>query len=111
MHAFDVLGDPVRRRIVELLNETGMTAGQISEQIQAQFGLSQPGVYRHLRVLRENGFATVQIEGTRRLYSLNAQPLADLDEWLEPYRRLWDRRLDALDTEIRRGNRMRKDPS
>lgn len=108
MHAFDVLGDPVRRRIVELLAGTELTSGEIAATARAEFGLSQPGVSQHLRVLRESGFATVRAEGTRRLYSLDAGPLAELDAWLQPYRRLWAQRLDALDTEVRRGSRTRR---
>ena len=108
MHAFDVLGDPVRRRIVELLAEGEQPSGAIVALVQEEFGISQPGVSQHLRVLRENGFATVRAEGARRLYALDAGPLAELDAWLEPYRRFWDQRLDALDTEIRRGRRDRR---
>ena len=108
MHAFDVLGDPVRRRIVELLAEGEQASGAIVALVQEEFGISQPGVSQHLRVLRENGFATVRAQGTRRLYALDAGPLAELDAWLEPYRRFWDQRLDALDTEIRRGRRDRR---
>ncbi len=67
MHAFDVLGDPVRRRILELLAEGEMTSGGVSEVISDEFGISQPAVSQHLRVLREGGFATVRPEGARRL--------------------------------------------
>jgi DNA-binding transcriptional ArsR family regulator len=110
VHAFDVLGDPVRRRVVELLAESELTSGEISLRIQEEFGISQPGVSQHLRVLRDNGFATVRAEGARRLYSLDSRPLAELDAWLHPYRRLWAQRLDALDTEVRRGRRARRTP-
>jgi DNA-binding transcriptional ArsR family regulator len=103
VHAFDVLGDPVRRRIVELLGDAELTSGEITVRIQESFAISQPGVSQHLRVLRDSGFATVRPEGTRRVYSLNTQPLAEIDAWLQPYRRHWAQRLDALDTEIRRG--------
>lgn len=108
IHAFDIVGDPVRRRIIELLAESELASGEIAARIHEEFGISQPGVSQHLRVLRENGFATVRAEGTRRLYALDAQPLADLDAWLHPYRRFWTQRLDALDTEIRRGRRDRR---
>lgn len=108
MHAFDVLGDPVRRRIVELLAEGEQAAGSISARMRQEFGISQPGVSQHLRVLRETGFVTVRAVGTRRLYSLDAAPLVELDAWLEPYRRFWAHRLDALDTEVRRGRRRRR---
>ena len=105
MHAFHVLADPVRRRVVELIADTELTSGQITARVQHEFGISQPGVSQHLRVLRDSGFATVRAEGTRRLYSLDARPLAEVDAWLLPYRRLWAQRLDALDTEVRRGRR------
>ena len=82
MHALDVLGDPVRRRILELLADGELAAGAISAVVQEEFGLTQPGVSQHLRVLRENGYVTVRPEGTRRLYSLDATPLAELDAWL-----------------------------
>ena len=75
MHAFDVLGDPVRRRILELLAEGEQTAGAVSAVIQAEFGISQPAVSAHLRVLRESGFSTVRADGARRLYAVDTAPL------------------------------------
>ncbi|MGW0824835.1 ArsR/SmtB family transcription factor [Streptomyces sp. NPDC002845] len=108
MHAFDVLGDPVRRRILELLADGEKTSGAVSEVIRAEFGISQPGVSRHLKVLRENGFATVRPEGTRRLYAVNSEPLRDIDAWLDRFRRFWTPHLDALATEIARGKRERR---
>jgi DNA-binding transcriptional ArsR family regulator len=107
VHAFDVLGDPVRRRIVELLADAELTSGEITTKVQEMFSISQPAVSQHLRVLRDSGFASVRPEGTRRVYSLDSRPLAAIDEWLQPYRRFWAQRLDALDTEIRRGRRRR----
>jgi DNA-binding transcriptional ArsR family regulator len=113
MHAFEILGDPVRRRIVELLaggeqawGETG--AGEIGAMIQAEFGISQPAVSQHLRVLRENGFATVRTAGARRLYAVDAAPLEEVDRWLAPYRRFWNQRLDVLDVEVARGTAARQ---
>jgi DNA-binding transcriptional ArsR family regulator len=103
VHAFDVLGDPVRRLIIELLADSELTSGEITTKVQERFQVSQPGVSQHLRVLRDSGFASVRPDGTRRVYSLDARPLAELDAWLQPYRRFWAHRLDALDTEIRRG--------
>ena len=100
MHAFDVLGDPVRRRIIELLATGEHTSGAVVDVIRTEFGLSQPGVSQHLRVLRENGFANVRQAGTRRIYALEAQPLQEVDAWLDPLRRFWEQRLDALGTEI-----------
>jgi DNA-binding transcriptional ArsR family regulator len=108
VHAFDVLGDPVRRRILELLAAGEQSSGAITRTIQAEFGISQPGVSQHLRVLREAGFATVRPEGARRLYAVNAEPLRDVDAWLDPFRAFWTPHLDALETEIARGRRQRR---
>ncbi len=105
VHAFDVLGDPVRRRILELLAEGELTSGAVGAVIQAEFGISQPAVSQHLKVLRDNGFTTVRPEGTRRLYAVSAAPLQEVDEWLAPFRRFWNQRLDALGTELARGRR------
>ena len=113
MHAFDVLGDPVRRRILELLADGEQSAGAIAAVVQREFGISQPGVSQHLRVLRENGFARVRPEGARRLYAVEPAPLQDVDRWLERFRQAWDRHLDALATELARGQRerrLREDP-
>jgi DNA-binding transcriptional ArsR family regulator len=107
VHAFDVLGDPVRRRILELLADGERPAGEVSAVVQREFGISQPGVSQHLRVLRENGFATVRAEGARRLYSVSTEPLREIDAWLERYRRFWQQPLDALATELARGKRAR----
>ncbi|WP_214402917.1 ArsR/SmtB family transcription factor [Pseudonocardia lacus] len=108
MHAFDVLGDPVRRRILELLTDGELPAGEVSAVVQREFGISQPGVSQHLRVLRENGFATVRADGARRLYSVDPEPLREIDAWLDRYRRFWQQPLDALATELARGRRERR---
>jgi DNA-binding transcriptional ArsR family regulator len=105
VHAFDVLGDPVRRRILELLADGEQTSGTVTAAIQAQFGISQPAVSQHLRVLRDNGFATVRAEGARRLYAVASAPLEEVDEWLDRFRGFWSQRLDALATELARGRR------
>src|SRR5262245_63360269 len=105
MHAFDVLGDPVRRRILELLADGERLAGEVSAVVQAEFGITQPAVSQHLRVLRENGFASVRAEGTRRIYAFDAGPLQEIDAWLDRYRGFWAQRLDALETELRREER------
>jgi DNA-binding transcriptional ArsR family regulator len=105
MHAFDVLGDPVRRRILELLADGERSAGDVTGVIRDEFGISQPGVSQHLRVLRENGFTTVRAEGTRRLYAVDPAPLREIDQWLARYRQFWVQRLDALGTELARGRR------
>jgi DNA-binding transcriptional ArsR family regulator len=111
VHAFDVLGDPVRRRILELLATGEMPAGDVVRTVGDEFGISQPAVSQHLKVLRESGFAGVRTEGTRRVYSLDPTPLRDVDEWLDPFRRFWAPRLDALATEIARGKKSRRDGS
>jgi DNA-binding transcriptional ArsR family regulator len=108
VHAFDVLGDPVRRRILELLAEGEMTSGAVSERIRAEFGISQPAVSQHLKVLRESGFATVRAQGTRRLYAVDSAPLREVDAWLDRFRRFWTPHLDALGTELARGRRERR---
>jgi DNA-binding transcriptional ArsR family regulator len=108
VQAFDVLGDPVRRRILEVLAEGQMTSGAVCAVIQREFGISQPAVSQHLRVLREAGFATVRPEGTRRLYAVRPEPLQDVDAWLDRFRRFWTPRLAALATEIERGKRERR---
>jgi DNA-binding transcriptional ArsR family regulator len=106
VNAFDVLGDPVRRRILELVSETeALAAGEIAARVGEEFGISQPAVSQHLRVLRESGFATVTAEGTRRLYAVSPAPWREIDAWLARYRRFWTQRLGALDTEIARGHR------
>lgn len=109
MHAFDVLGDPVRRRILELLLEE-RSAGEVATLIGTEFGISQPAVSQHLRVLRDHGFARVRAEGTRRLYAVDAGPLREVDQWLQPFRDFWEQRLDALGTELARGRRARRPP-
>jgi DNA-binding transcriptional ArsR family regulator len=108
VHAFDVLGDPVRRRILELLADGELSAGEIGTAIQAEFSIPQPAVSQHLKVLRDNGFASVRPEGQRRLYAVNATGLRDVDEWLGAFRRFWTPHLDALATEIARGKRQRR---
>jgi DNA-binding transcriptional ArsR family regulator len=109
VHAFDVLGDPVRRRILELLTDGEQTSGAIASVIQAEFGISQPGVSQHLRVLRESGFTTVRADGARRIYAVDSAPLQEIDMWLERFRRFWTQRLDALGTELARGKRERRE--
>ncbi|SFT50883.1 DNA-binding transcriptional regulator, ArsR family [Geodermatophilus amargosae] len=108
MHAFDVLGDPVRRRVLELLADGERSAGEVTAVVREEFGISQPAVSQHLRVLRENGFARVRADGARRLYAVEPAPLQDVDRWLERFRGTWDRHLDALATELARGKRERR---
>jgi DNA-binding transcriptional ArsR family regulator len=108
VHAFDILGDPVRRRILELLADGERTSGAVTDVIRAEFGISQPAVSQHLRVLRDSGFASVRAEGTRRLYTVDAAPLREVDAWLDRFRGFWEQRLDALGTELARGKRARR---
>jgi DNA-binding transcriptional ArsR family regulator len=108
VHVFDVLGDPVRRRILELLAESELTSGAITAVVRAEFGISQPAVSQHLKVLRDSGFATVRPEGTRRLYAVDSEPLHEVDMWLDRFRRFWEQRLDSLATELARGKRERR---
>ena len=107
MHAFDVLGDPVRRRLLELLAEGEHASGEVAEVIRREFAITQAAVSQHLKVLRDTGFATVRIDGARRIYAVDANPLKDLDAWLERFRRFWEPKLDSLATEIARRKRKR----
>jgi DNA-binding transcriptional ArsR family regulator len=102
--ALRALADPSRRTMVERLARGPATAGDLA----ALLPIARPGVSRHLRVLREAGVVEVRADAQRRVYSLRAQPLAEIDEWLGPYRALWEHRLDALHTEIARGKRQRR---
>jgi DNA-binding transcriptional ArsR family regulator len=108
VHAFDVLGDPVRRRLLELLADGEQPAGALTAVIGSEFGISQPAVSQHLRVLRENGFASVRKEGTRRLYAVDGTAVAEVDRWLDRLRTAWTPPLDALATEVARGKRARR---
>jgi DNA-binding transcriptional ArsR family regulator len=113
VHAFEVLAEPVRRRILELLASGESASGSIVTVIQREFGISQPAVSQHLKVLRENGFASVRAEGNRRLYSVVHAPLREVDAWLNRFRPAWISPLDALEalaTEVARGKRDRRAP-
>lgn len=90
--------------MLETLTSGPATAGELA----ALLPIARPGVSRHLRVLREAGLVEVRQEAQQRVYSLRPEPLADVDEWLEPYRALWKQRLNALHTEIARGKRERR---
>jgi DNA-binding transcriptional ArsR family regulator len=108
VHAFDVLGDPVRRRILELLADGEQSSGAIGAIVQAEFGITQPAVSQHLKVLRDSGFATVRPDGARRLYAVDAEPFREVDAWLDHFHRFWGQRLDSLATELARGKRERR---
>lgn len=108
MHAFDVLGDPVRRRILEFLAKGEHASGAVVVAIQREFGITQAAVSQHLKVLREGGFATVRADGARRLYSIDPAPLREVDAWLEKFRGFRAHKLNALATEVARGQRERR---
>ena len=107
MHAFDVLGDPVRRRILEVLASGEATSGDLVAIVQREFGITQAAVSQHLKVLRESGFSSVRPEGTRRIYAIELKPLREVDDWLNHFRHFWVQRLEALATEVARGKRKR----
>ncbi len=98
------MADEGRRTLLESLVNGPATAGELA----ALLPIARPGVSRHLRVLREAGLVEVRQEAQRRIYALRPEPLAEVDEWLDRYRRLWERRLDALHTEVARGKRDRR---
>jgi DNA-binding transcriptional ArsR family regulator len=102
---FEVLAEPNRRRILDLLRDDQRSVGDLVERI----GLSQPGVSKHLRVLRDAGLVDVRVEAQRRWYGLRPEPLSEVDEWLEPYRRMWSRRLDALEGHLDRKRGTKED--
>ena len=107
MHAFDVLGDPVRRRILERLADGEASSGELTAEVQGEFGITQSAVSQHLKVLRDGGFAASRIDGARRIYALQPEPLAAADAWLARFRGFWTHRLEALATEVARGKRRR----
>jgi DNA-binding transcriptional ArsR family regulator len=99
-HAFEALAEPNRRRILELIRDAPRPVGELVEAT----GLTQPGTSKHLRVLREAGLVEVRPDGRRRLYALRPEPLAELDAWLQPYRRHFAERLDALERHLEEGS-------
>lgn len=98
MDPFEALAEPNRRRILDLLRDGERPAGDLVEAL----AISQPGVSKHLRLLREAGLVTTRSEGTRRVYRLEPRGLAELEAWLAPYRRFWSGRLDALEAHLER---------
>jgi DNA-binding transcriptional ArsR family regulator len=94
--AFAVLAEPTRRRILDLLLERPRPVGELVERL----GLTQPGTSKHLKVLREAGLVRARQDAQRRVYELSPEPLAEVDEWLAPYRRAWAARLDSLDAHL-----------
>ena len=108
MHVFAVLADPVRRRIVEQLLIDPMSSGDIVDVVGGEFDISQSAVSQQLKILRENGLAKVKAQGTRRIYSLDATGLKEVEQWLVPFKRFWESKFAALDREIARGKRKRR---
>ena len=93
---YDALAEPTRRRILDVLLDGPQPVGELTTRL----GLSQPGTSKHLRVLREAGLVDVSRDAQRRVYRLRPEPLADLDAWLAPYRRLWTDALDRLERQL-----------
>ena len=108
MHALDVLGNPIRRRLIELLAEQEMSSGDLVKIIAAEFDVTQPAVSYQLKILRQTGFASAFPQAQRRIYALKKEPFSAVEDWLEPILELWDHKLDALATEIARGKRKRR---
>lgn len=105
---FDALGDPVRRRILEVLGDGERPAGAIADVLHAQFGISQPATSQHLRVLRQTRLVTVRAEGTRRIYGVDTAGLSVVQDWLARFADTFAQPLDALETELARGRRERR---
>jgi DNA-binding transcriptional ArsR family regulator len=98
MTTFELVAEPTRRRILDLLRDGERSVGELVERLT----LSQPGVSKHLRILREAGLVDVRQDAQRRLYQLRAEPLTEIDVWLEPYRRFWAGHLDELERHLNR---------
>ena len=93
---YAAIAEPTRRRILDRLRTGSCTVGDLGEAL----GLSQPQTSKHLRVLRDAGLVEVRVDAQRRWYALRPEPLAELDDWLAPYRWLWEQRLDALERHL-----------
>jgi DNA-binding transcriptional ArsR family regulator len=108
MSPFEVLSDPVRRRILELIGSGEITSGEVVQAIGTEFGITQAAVSQHLKVLRESDFAQVRADAQRRLYSVNPAGLQAVLGWIGQFSSFWEPKLDALATEIARGKRERR---
>ncbi len=108
MQAFTILSDPVRRRILEHLCIQELSSGEVVSTVGQEFGISQPAISQHLRVLRENRFANVRVDGTRRIYSLEPSGLQEVDQWLAPFKRFWEPKFAALAKEVERGKKRKR---
>jgi DNA-binding transcriptional ArsR family regulator len=109
MNSFALLADPVRKRVVELLAEHEASAGSVGSIVMREFGIGQPAVSNQLRVLREAEVVTAERRGSQRIYRLVPGALDEVASWVEQYSRLWPQRLDALETELRRGRTAREE--
>jgi DNA-binding transcriptional ArsR family regulator len=96
LDSFAVLAEPTRRRILDKLRRSECSVGQLVETLS----VSQPTMSKHLKVLREAGFVSCRTAAQQRIYRVEARPFESLDEWLEPYRRLWTHHLDALERHL-----------
>tara|TARA_R110002096_G_scaffold416576_3_gene619606 strand:- start:49016 stop:49348 length:333 start_codon:yes stop_codon:yes gene_type:complete len=105
MNAFQIMGDPVKRKILELLANSELSAGEVVADIRNEFGITQAAVSQHLKILRESGLAHVRGEGAKRIYILDATPMREVDNWISPFRVCFEQRLRALHTEIARGKK------
>lgn len=95
---FELLAEPNRRRILDLLRDGERPVGELVDRLS----MSQPAVSKHLRVLRDSGLVDVRVDAQRRVYRLRPEALQEVDDWIEPYRRLWDQRLDRMERHLRR---------
>ena len=95
---FELLAEPNRRRILDLLRDGERPVGELVDRLS----MSQPAVSKHLRVLRDSGLVDVRVDAQRRVYRLRPEPLREVDAWIEPYRRLWDQRLDRMERHLQR---------
>jgi DNA-binding transcriptional ArsR family regulator len=108
MQVFAILSDPVRRRILEDLCVQELSSGEVVATVGEEFGISQSAISQHLKVLRENRFANVRVDGARRIYSLEPSGLQDIDQWLAPFRQFWQPKFEALAKEVERGKKKKK---
>ena len=103
MEAFAILSDPVRRRILEQLCQQEMSSGEVVSSVGQEFGITQSAISQQLKVLRDNQFAAVRADGTKRIYSLDARGFRSIDQWLDPFKRFWGPKFEALAREVECG--------
>ena len=105
MHAFTILSDPVRRAILENLRVQDLSSGEIVTSVGVEYGISQSAISQHLKVLRENRFANVRVEGARRIYSIEPKGFEEADQWLAQFRKFWEPKFAALAKHVERGKK------